>query len=71
MRFPRNGNPLSITARLGTDRAEVVHLSEPADSSPGEIYPSIVDLPKSGCWQLSLAWGAHRARIDIAVEHRA
>jgi hypothetical protein len=71
VRFPRNGNPLTITARLGTDPSEVVHTSWPANSSPGEIYPSIIDLPKAGCWRLSLAWGPHRARIDIEVERPA
>lgn len=71
VRFPRDGHPLTITARLSTDSSEVVRTSWPADSSPGEIYPSYVDLPKAGCWQLSLAWGAHRARIDVEVERRA
>jgi hypothetical protein len=71
VRFPRDGNPLTITARLSTDRSEVVQLSEPAGSSPGEIYPSYVDLPKPGCWQLSLAWGPHRARINVEVERNA
>jgi hypothetical protein len=71
VRFPRNGNPLLITARLSGDPTAVVRISRPADSSPGEIYPSYVDLPKAGCWQLSLAWGPHRARIDIQVERRA
>lgn len=70
VRFPRDGNSLTITARLGTDRSDVVRTSWPADSSPGEIYPSIIDLPKAGCWQLSLAWGPHRARIDIEVDRR-
>jgi hypothetical protein len=67
VRFPRDGHPLTITARLSTDPSDVVQISRPADSSPGEIYPSTVDLPKPGCWRLSLAWGSHRARIDVEV----
>jgi hypothetical protein len=67
VRFPRNGHPLTITARPGADPSQVVRISRPADSSPGEIYPSYVDLPKPGCWRLSLAWGSHRARIDVEV----
>ena len=67
VRFPRNGHPLEITARLGRDPAQVVRISRPADSSPGEIYPSYVDLPKPGCWHLALAWGGHRASVDVAV----
>ena len=71
VRFPRNGNPLVITARLGRDPAKVVRISRPADSSPGEIYPSYVDLPTTGCWRLQLAWGPHRANIDVRVVPRA
>jgi hypothetical protein len=68
VRFPRDGHPLEITARLGRDPAKVVRTSWPADSSPGEIYPSGVDLPKPGCWHLELTWGSHRAAIDIKVD---
>jgi hypothetical protein len=71
VRFPRNGHPLEITARLAADPARVVRISRPADSSPGEIYPSAVDLPKPGCWRLGLAWGSHRASIDVEVHPRA
>jgi hypothetical protein len=67
VRYPRNGHPLEITARLGRDPSRVVRMSRPADSDPGEIYPSDVDLPKPGCWHLALAWGTHRATIDVAV----
>lgn len=67
VRFPRNGNPLDITARLGRDPAKVVRISRPADSSPGEIYPSYIDLPTPGCWHLGLAWGSHRANVDVRV----
>jgi hypothetical protein len=67
VRSPRNGHPLTITARPSADPSSVVRISLPADSSPGEIYPSDVDLPKPGCWRLSLAWGSHRAHIDLQV----
>jgi hypothetical protein len=73
VRFPRDGHALTITARLSTDPSNVVRISRPADSSPGEIYPSYVDVPKPGCWRLLLAWGPHRARINIQVtrSHRS
>jgi hypothetical protein len=58
VRVPRSGHPLTITARPFADPSEVVRISRPADSSPGEIYPSDVDLPKPGCGRLSLAWGS-------------
>ena len=68
VRFPRDGHPLNITARLSTEPSNVVRISRPADSSPGEIYPSYVDLPKPGCWRLALAWGTHRASVDVQVQ---
>ena len=67
VRFPRDGHPLTITAHLSGHPSEHVQSSWPADSEPGEIYPSYVDLPKPGCWRLSLAWGPHRASIDVEV----
>jgi hypothetical protein len=71
VRLPRNGHPLQITARLGRDPSRVVHSLWSAGSSPGEIYPSAVDLPAPGCWHLALAWGAHRAGVDVDVHPSA
>jgi hypothetical protein len=67
VRFPRDGHPLVIAARLASDPSRVVRITRPADSSPGEIYPSYVDLPTPGCWRLSLSWGTHRAHLDVQV----
>ncbi len=67
VRFPRNGHPLAITARAGRDSSLLVSSSWPADSYPGEIYPSYVDLPKPGCWHLELVWGSHRTSLDVEV----
>lgn len=64
VRAARNGKPLRIVARRG---GQTVRITRRADAGPGEIYPSYVDLPSPGCWRLSLAWGRHRARIDVAV----
>jgi hypothetical protein len=69
VRFPRDGKPLIITARRAVGSSPVVRIKREADSGPGEIYPSYVDLPKPGCWQLSLAWGVHRASIDVQVQN--
>jgi hypothetical protein len=65
VRFPRQGRPLLITARQG-DR--VVQIRLPPDSSPGEIYPSYVDLPTPGCWRLALAWGPHQGNLNVEVQ---
>jgi hypothetical protein len=64
---PRQGMPLTISARRIGDRSPTVRISEPADSGPGEIYPSYVDLPRAGCWRLALAWAGHRAAINVHV----
>jgi hypothetical protein len=68
VRYPRNGKPLNILARSPTDPGRTVRASWPADSEPGEIYPSYVDLPKAGCWELTLSWNAHTAHLDIQVQ---
>jgi hypothetical protein len=67
VRFPRDGHPLEITARLGRDPALLVRTIWSADSEPGEIYPSASDLPNPGCWHVALAWGSHRASVDVEV----
>ncbi|HLW96719.1 MAG TPA: hypothetical protein VKS25_15190 [Solirubrobacteraceae bacterium] len=70
VRYARNGNPLRIVGHYGSNPAITAHSSWPADSSPGEIYPSYVNLPKAGCWELTVSWGAHRARVDVEVHSR-
>ena len=70
VRHPRDGQPLRILARSSTSPTRTVRMSFPADSSPGQIYPSYVDLPTPGCWQLTLRWDTHVARLAINV-HRA
>jgi hypothetical protein len=67
VRYPRSGHPLRIVARLGSDPGMAERSTWPADSSPGEIYPSTINLPQAGCWRLALQWGRHRASIDVAV----
>lgn len=58
-RVPVEPGPLRIEARLnGTGAPERVTVGE----GPG---PSIVDLPRPGCWRLELAWGPHTDSIDL------
>jgi hypothetical protein len=55
-------NALTIEARLaGTD--EVVQREVPG--GPG---PSIIDLPRPGCWQLTLTWANHTDTLDLQYE---
>jgi hypothetical protein len=64
---PRNGRPLAITARPMSAPGPAVVFHREADSGPGEIYPSVIDLPTPGCWRLDLRWGSHQATIDMQV----
>jgi hypothetical protein len=68
MRLPRRGSPLRITASplSGAQGGRVrVHSSWPADSGPGEIYPSYVNVPHAGCWRVTLSWAHHTDTIDL------
>jgi hypothetical protein len=68
--LPRQGKPLKIVARFSRRRVPIVRSTWPANSGPGEIYPSTIDLPKPGCWHLALAWAGHHASIDVNVAKR-
>jgi hypothetical protein len=63
--------PFHITGHpLGAARP-VVSSTWPADSSPGEIYPSEVVVPTPGCWQFTLTWHGHSDAVDLLyVRHR-
>jgi hypothetical protein len=53
------GDPLRITARLdGTTEA----VSREVAGGPG---PSIIDLPRPGCWHLGLAWSGNTEAMDL------
>jgi hypothetical protein len=60
----REGQPLRLTLTPSGGGAAVT-VEQPADSSPGEIYPSIVDVPEAGCWTVSAQWGANRATFEL------
>lgn len=66
MRRPRDGQPLRLTGRLlGPAGPRTVSSTWPADSAPGEIYPSIVNVPVPGCWRFTLTWNGHRDSVDL------
>jgi hypothetical protein len=65
VRLPRGGSELTITGHPLGAATPVVKVVQPANSGPGEIYPSIVDMPTAGCWVLDLAWGTHRASLAL------
>jgi hypothetical protein len=64
VRLPRDGSELLLDGVNPATR-HVVHLAEPPDSSPGEIYPSIVDVPEPGCWHFTLRWANHTDDVDL------
>ncbi|MGH7870469.1 MAG: hypothetical protein ACREP9_23195 [Candidatus Dormibacteraceae bacterium] len=68
VRLPRNGSSLAISGQLSGADAASVHESEPANSGPGEIYPSIVDVPQSGCWRFDLLWAGHHAAAYLQYQ---
>jgi hypothetical protein len=65
VREPRNGRSLNLTARPLHLPSPTLRVVDAADSSPGEIYPSILDVPTSGCWHLMLEWDGNRAALDL------
>jgi hypothetical protein len=65
MRLPRHGSPLRIQATPLHAATPVIRFTYPADSSPGEIYPSYVNVPTAGCWQFTLRWAGHEDSIDL------
>jgi hypothetical protein len=65
VRLPRGGSDLRISAHPLGAATPMVTVVQAADSGPGEIYPSIVDVPTAGCWVLDLAWGPHRAALAL------
>ena len=68
---PRDGMPLRLTGHPLNAVKPVVSSTWPADSTPGEIYPSEIEVTAPGCWQFTLSWNGHTDTIDLwYVRHR-
>jgi hypothetical protein len=67
VREPRGGSELKLSLRPAGG-GDTVTVSEPAGSSPGEIYPSIVDVPAPGCWDVVAEWNGHRATLELSYQ---
>ena len=63
--MPRNGSPLHVAGHPLNSAAPAVDYSFPDNASPGEIYPSIVDVPTAGCWHFDLSWGPNSTSVDL------
>jgi hypothetical protein len=70
VRTPNDGQPLMITARRVGVSGPVVRAQLPADSGPGQIYPSIIDVPTPGCWHFTLQWPHASATVDLQYTAR-
>ena len=67
----RGGQPLRLTGHPVGAAAPVVSSTRPADSAPGEIYPSEIVVPSPGCWRFTLSWNGHTDTLDLwYVRHR-
>jgi len=55
-----DGSSLRITATLQDGSATTTRV---VDGGPG---PSIIDLPRPGCWHLTLRWAGHTDSVDLA-----
>jgi hypothetical protein len=65
MREPRRGAALRLTIRPTGRPAPRITVNQPANSSPGEVYPSPVDVPTAGCWHVTAEWNNNRATLDL------
>jgi hypothetical protein len=61
---PRTGDLVVEAVPFGRT-APTVRYSFPPNSSPGEIYPSGVDVPEPGCWSLTLRWAGQAAALEL------
>jgi hypothetical protein len=64
----RGGSPLVISGHPVGKSAPLVAVTQPANSTPGEIYPTIVDVPEPGCWHLDLVWAGHQTSIELEYQ---
>jgi hypothetical protein len=65
VRTPRQAAPLVLDAHPLGAPSPHVHYNQEANSSPGEIYPSIIDVPSPGCWVFSLSWATGSATVEL------
>jgi hypothetical protein len=66
VRYPRYGTPLRVTGHLRADPRRTMSAAFRADSSPGEIYPSDITVPKPGCWSFTLRWNHHVDHLSLS-----
>ena len=68
MNRARKGSDLTVLASLDGSTASPHAFTFEANSGPGEIYPTEIDLPEPGCWQLRLRWAGHETVVHVPYE---
>jgi hypothetical protein len=58
------GSPLKIEARLDGSGTPVTR------EVPGGPGPSGIDMPKAGCWHLTLRWSGYVDRLNLRYVHQ-
>lgn len=64
----RNGSMLQISGHPVGAAGPTIVQSESPNASPGEIYPSEVDVPQKGCWHFDLTWNGLMASVELAYQ---
>jgi hypothetical protein len=62
---PHNGSELVIDGSTVEGNTTIDSIRVPANSRPGEIYPSSIDVPEPGCWKLDLQWDSNSTSIFV------
>ena len=62
----RNGASLEIQGHPQHASTPVLTYRFPDNASPGEIYPSIVEVPSPGCWTFTMSWGTSQAEVQLS-----
>ncbi len=64
----RNDSHLAVEAVATESSKEAPLVTFPPNSGPGEMYPSSVDVPEPGCWELTLSWASETAVVELIYE---
>jgi hypothetical protein len=63
------GGQLALTGRLGgVVRYRARFWGATSDQTPGLLFPSIVALPRAGCWSLTLTTGRIKVRLVVLAQ---
>jgi hypothetical protein len=68
---PPRGSELVIRVHPLGAAHPLITVRRPADSSPGPIFPSYVDVPRAGCWDITLRWSGGIDSFDLAYAPRS